>query len=741
MSSVEEQVAGQISEIIRQRKKRLPLVEGVLKRCSSLQEAMTAVRSSIEQLQQNSTENEMLTATCQQCLDVLLNHRGKIADIEQQALLARKRFSRDTVNIGFGGPKGMGKSFLLQKLSGLTNNEVPSADGLPVTAVRSVIQNSPDNCAKVVFHTPESFLQQRIWPLCRSLSINSPHTLSEFQSMKLPETQNSSDRSFQCCNKIREYQSALPEYRDLLTGEEKTIALSELRPYVTYRLPSPHDDKSTVPNHVYVAVSSVTIYCEFPQTAVKSLKLIDLPGLGELDPSLESIHTEGFKDNVDLCLFIRRPSGNRPDWDQEAQSALDTLTRNCPAGHPSDFVILVINGGGCKPDYVTIMEKDARDKLGDRYTILTTDKSDSQGLSAEVLSRALDHLSQKLPKSDNALFLGISESLNSLSRTIADFCDEAKRTLRQYGQGEDSEELRRHAAEQALRRFARLSLDIRRSIEKRAAKQEDLREVIDSLDRIKEEILEYFNNGMQEGSRENWLEMAIERYAQDNALNKVQTDMINQMRVQIAQRFSLELDSVYKDYIIHEILEKTVAALNDAKVLNNMLSEDSAEKNLKSFLSYLDNTELPVPQMREAVEGLITLKIEHNAQFYPRAYDPIRSLKDIADVMKIEGNTLEERCENLYTNLVDMGTRTIIDIRNKIIEETRNNLFNILLVAYEKFEDSIIRNDNAKEEWIRFFKSYYNDIITSDKKANISYLLNETLKQLSALRDRASSAV
>lgn len=740
MSSVEEQVAGQISEIIRQRKTRLPQVEGVLRRCALLQEAMIAVRSSIEQLQQNSTENEMLTTTCQDCLDVLSTHRKKIAFIEQQTRLARERFSRDTVNIGFGGLKGMGKSFLLQKLSGLTNNEVPSADGLPVTAVRSVIQNSPKNCATIVFHTPESFLQQRIWPLCRNLSINSPHTLQQFQSMRLPET-HASDRSFQYCNKIKEYQTSLPEYQDLMTGEEKTIKLSELRPYVTYRLPSPTDDKSTVPNHVYVAVSAVTIYCEFPQTSVKNLKLIDLPGLGELDPSLESIHTEGLKDNVDLCLFIRRASGPRADWDQEAQSALEILTNSCPAGSSSDFVIIVINGGGCPPKYVNIMEQEARKQLNNRYTILTTDKSDSQGLSAEVLSRALDHLSQKLPESDDALFRGISESLNNLSRTIADFCDEAKRMLRQYGQGEDSEELRRHAAKQALRRFARLSLDIRRNIEDRAVRQDDLKEVIDSLDRIKDEILEYFNNGMQEGSWESWLEMAIERYAQDNALNKVQTDMINQMRVQIAQRFSLELDSVYKNYIIHEILEKTVAALNDAKVLNNMLNEETAEKNLKSFLSHLDNTELPVPQMREAVAGLTTLKIEHNAQFYPRAYDPIRMLKNIADSMKIEGNTLEERCENLYTNLVDMGTRTIFDIRNKIIEETRNNLFNILLVAYEKFEDSIIRNDNIEEEWIRFFKSYYNDIITSDKKAHTSYLLNETLKQLGVMRDRASSAV
>ena len=77
-----------------------------------------------------------------------------------------------------------------------------------------------------------------------------------------------------------------------------------------------------------------------------------------------------------------------------------------------------------------------------------------------------------------------------------------------------------------------------------------------------------------------------------------------------------------------------------------------------------------VPQMRDAVEGLLHLKIEHNAQFYPRAYDPVRSLKKIADNMLIDGKTRDEKCRNLYMNLVDMGSCTILDIRNRIIEET-----------------------------------------------------------------------
>ncbi len=730
MPSIDEQIA----EIIKQRKACLPMIDDALKRCGALRGPVEETRNIIEELEENSTGNEMLADACAHCKEALQSFRTKISDIEQRAFIAQKRFARDTINIGFGGPKGMGKSFLLQKLSGLTDNEVPSADGLPVTAVRSIIKNSPKNKADVTFHDVQSFLEQRIWPLCRAIHIPEPRSILEFQTMSLPENRES-DLEIQYCQKLEKYQKALPEYEHLLSGESRAISLAELRPYVAYSLPSPDGDRP-VPSNVYLAVASVKIYCLFPRTTVRELLLIDLPGLGELDPSLESIHTEGFKDNVDLCLFVRRPACARPDWDREAQAALDTLTQSCPAGRPSDFVLMVINGGGCRKDYADIMEEETRTKLESRYTILSTSSSDSEGLSRDILAKALDHLAVCLPNADNQLLTDISASLSELSQKIMKFCDEAKRTLRQHGQGQDAEEIVRRAAEQARQSFSNLNWSILEKIENMAVREDDLEEVISTLDHIQGEMDEYFAHGMDEGSMEQWHKKAMESYAETGGISTWQADTINKLRVQIAQRFSQELDSVYRDYIC-VIQQEAVAAFNNAEVMNGLLSEGSPEKDLQKLVEYFDNAELTVPQMREAVEGLLHLKIEHNAQFYPRAYDPVRSLKKIADNMLIDGKTRDEKCRNLYMNLVDMGSRTILDIKNRIIEETRNNLFNILLVAYEKFDDLIIRNVNVLEEWIRFFKSYFSDIRPLEQKTNKSYLLNKTIRQLEALRARA----
>lgn len=728
MLSIEEQ----ISEIIKKRNSYSPKMNTIEERCAVILSSFKKTLDAIGKLSANTEDNEILAEECRKYQELLQDFIIEASGIEQRAVVARKRFSRDTINIGFGGPKGMGKSFLLQKLSGLSDNEVPSGDGLPVTAVRSVIRNSTENIAYITFHTEHSFLEQRIQPFCKEIHVYPPQTLEEFKLLKLPEVLES-DRADIYRQKLEEIQKAIPEYTSLLTGDVRTrVQLSELRPYVAYSLLAENGERPK-PSYKYLAVAGVEICCEFPVTNVRNLRLIDLPGLGELNPALESIHTEGFKDLVDLCLFIRRPAGPRPDWDNEAQSALDILTENCPTSRPSDFVRIVINAGNCNEDYADIMAEETSAKLASRYgEILRTTSSDSEGLSRDILSNAMNHLAKCLPTADDQLCNDINASLAELTRKASDFCDEAKRVLRKYGQWQDDEEIIRRAAEQAQQRFAFLSRNILEEIEKEAISENDLDDVVETLQTIEEEMDEYFENGMHEKSIEQWKKKALESFAKEDSIGPWQVGAINKLRVRIAQRFSQKLDLVYKDYIC-KIQEKAVNAFNDREVLNNLLDEDTPEKNLQKLVKYVNSTSLPIPQMAEAVDNLLNIKIEHNAQFYPRAYGPVRNLKSIADNLSITGNTREEKCNNLYDELRDIGSRAIIDIKNSIIREIYDNLFNILLVAYEKFDDDIIRNDGSREEWIRFFKSHFDDIQSTRKGDSKRVLLNNAIAQIDIL--------
>ena len=99
---------------------------------------------------------------------------GKIAQEKGKLALLSGRFTRPTLNIGVVGRAGQGKSNFLQKLTGLTAKEIPSASGSRhCTGAPSTIVNrdSQETYAEIKFHTEKSFLETVIAPFFRGLKL------------------------------------------------------------------------------------------------------------------------------------------------------------------------------------------------------------------------------------------------------------------------------------------------------------------------------------------------------------------------------------------------------------------------------------------------------------------------------------------------------------------------------------------------------------------------------------------
>ncbi|MBQ6131455.1 MAG: hypothetical protein IJL12_03855 [Selenomonadaceae bacterium] len=54
-----------------------------------------------------------------------------------------ERFSRKELHISFIGRAGQGKSLVMQNISGLSGNVIPSAEGSDCTGAKSIITNDP----------------------------------------------------------------------------------------------------------------------------------------------------------------------------------------------------------------------------------------------------------------------------------------------------------------------------------------------------------------------------------------------------------------------------------------------------------------------------------------------------------------------------------------------------------------------------------------------------------------------
>ena len=83
-----------------------------------------------------------------------------IRNLSEELALLKKRFSRETVQIAMIGRERMGKSTLIQSITGLGNEVIPAFDGSSCTGTVSVIHNCEENFhADITFFERGEFLQ------------------------------------------------------------------------------------------------------------------------------------------------------------------------------------------------------------------------------------------------------------------------------------------------------------------------------------------------------------------------------------------------------------------------------------------------------------------------------------------------------------------------------------------------------------------------------------------------------
>lgn len=430
-----------VDNILTARKGLLPAVQREI-------DAASLRRSSIEQLASRlrklkEIENDQ---------EALIRIDGSLLELDQllsdfservEALRAiHARFSRDTVNIGVSGEARVGKSTTLQKFSGLTDAQIPTGKGLPVTAVRSEIFNSIDERAEVTFRDQETFISEYIQPL---LEIVNKHldvplvadSLADFRRIKFPETlgSNIDSISTDSLSRLLDAQRSLDTYVPHLTGSVKEVPLENLRSYVAY--PSKEDldaEKATgqPPNRAYIAVKSVKIFCSFPHLVGVKVGLVDLPGLGEISASIADMHLHGLEDGVDQIFPIMRPTDAEGYAKQGISSNIDHLRRIQPGiQRRSDLITAGINVTKGLNYTVETLRDSFESKINaassDRIEVVEYSAVDDASV-ANLFDLLLQRVSERLPTMDQEVFAhalateasaaDVRETLTALNRTL-----------------------------------------------------------------------------------------------------------------------------------------------------------------------------------------------------------------------------------------------------------------------------------------------------------------------------------
>lgn len=407
-----------IDKVLEQRKQMLPRIEqyeyGLEARRNVIQRARTSV-SHLLDLEHAQERKDKLT----EILDLLdLLYAEAASDLERISSL-RARFSRETVCIGVSGMARVGKSTTLQKMSGLTDEQIPTGNRQNVTAVHSVIHNTSegDPRAKITFLSESEFIDDYIGSLVNDINgvlssteqLESPRSISGLRDMSIPSTLGSkiTSTAADSLKRLSDAQDCIDTYKRYLSSQAQYIVLkgddlARFKQFVAY----PEVDDTTA-NRAYLAVKDVELFCEFPSIPGVKLSLIDLPGFGEINEGVAKGHIAALDKNVDHVLDILKPQDTSGSLTQSDGHAFDLLCK-VQQGISSRKELITV-GINVFEDYAQNADK-LKEDFSNRYNLAQNNPFNVEMYHANeqesvfgIFGRILSELAVNLPHMDQDL--------------------------------------------------------------------------------------------------------------------------------------------------------------------------------------------------------------------------------------------------------------------------------------------------------------------------------------------------
>jgi hypothetical protein len=741
--------AERIARILDDRRRLLPAIRAEVTRWRTVDDRLASLATAVEALRTHAT-------TPAELRDALAlpfaEAREGAAEAVRLLRVLEARFARDTVNVGVSGQARVGKSTLLQSVSGLGDDQIPTGQALPVTAVRSRIFHAPDlRRATLRLHTFDTFVAEVLAPYHAELDVAGlPGTPEEFRGWVYPEPSPPpgppasdvnggrgggprrtaaphdvpGDRPSRVTmlNRLRAMQASFPTYADDLTGGERVVPLEELRPWVAYptnaQEQAARQQGSGPVARRYLAVRDVRIDCPFPHAQVRHLGIVDLPGLGEFAARADQHHVGGLQNEVDVVLMVKRPVEGMAYWGDADARALDLVDSARGFADRRDFVFLVLNTGDTAEALVTALRDHIRGQVNSGvpdqfFRVLETDAADSAAVFAHVLSPVLDHLAARMPTMDADTLAGTRGELRATAQRIGVLTDDLGRALASVAQASGS------VAEDLDLRSRRLRQDLSGALvglvsqlRAQARTVGEDQDYIDAVERAYTATRAWITNGLGVGAQA-WRDEALRSMTVDRNSSRYAGDELNRVRVEISSCFE-EID-VYFAARVRALWEQVAEIVRGHTGV--LLDGTAGEDALRRFAALLAEASEPCPRLRRAVEQLLTVRLDYRSQLHPR----VRAELDGLTLQERDPVTGEQRnrvvvevsadgAEQLYAFVAQMAEQAAYLTKKALLLREGVTPALVLHAAAEQLEDTMIRSGDSEREFKRLARSYRDEI-------------------------------
>ena len=719
-----------VNSIVAQRSAQLPQIEAQLNKLQQIEAALKDLKSF-----SNNPDFESVFSTIP--IDKTF---ATIAQAKRVLERALQRLGRTNSSIAVAGKARQGKSQLLQMLTGLGNEQIPTGDTNVCTAARSRIINDPNNqSATVHFLSQREFLEKKIWPAFEddpnrkeALGLSpSPESVQLFLSNPLPELTDASPsrcKFYEALKKIRDDINADPSIAAKLGSAPAQVSLSEVAKYVT-------KDNDELPNYYHV-VDYVDILTPFAVGLPDGIVVFDLPGLGEMTPDIRETALSAIKNDADIVLFLRKLDTDGDAWKEEDLETFDMLSKICQDEdiQPNNWVFLILNLDTRPSDNNEKNVESMLHNVPKGYTPVVC----NCGSQDAVRSMISDNMQTLLTNAENidsacvcrakmSMELSIQAAKEALSMMIETVKNSAQSGLDIDEKFEDFKaDLRTSFKAEVKERIGDLEDCIRKSLQEHFMEvyntmEEYYKQMDDAQDEFPadfptftpKKLVQQFKGGR--GSDE----------VVNEAIRSQLRSIVELMKKPLTQSCE-EIRSIYLDRMA-ELIVHNNPVIQKVIELNNSSSETTSEEKLNSIAKAVGRIEsISTSGIIAALNNLLGLNLTYEQQILPIVYenpsildfDPyykgtdekppiLRKLKETINY-KFQGdfntqkdalyNWLKEKSEEIISALLE-------NHEDCPIFRIAHIIYLIIAANYRNFVNQFIWSKTIEKEW----RDYYNN--------------------------------
>lgn len=408
-----------IDRIIAGRKKLLPHIKGAMERAQKAKKAVDHLNF-FRSGQIDSLPPELVEKLASISTDAFERQYGIIM-ARLESLL--QRFSREEINISFVGRAGQGKSLVLQRISGLEGDVIPSADGSDCTGARSIISNSPgtETRAEITFYTEREFIDivnnylravlgpsaYQVGSVSAISNINMDDLKSRVRYDQVTETS--------LLLHLEKYVQHVQEIQDKL-GSCVAISKNEIEFYVAQ-----YNSKNTEQKYyTYLGVKQANILSSFPCSQCGKIVLVDTIGTGATSLGVEEEMLRTVKEDSDAVVLMMRPDALRPRVEAEDYQFIEKISRAVTPEYAKQMLFWLVNRveTGKAPNAAQIPEIMDQLKKQDLPVAqyLNVDCWRQDEVEDRLLIPVLEQLSSNLSNIDKMILSGANEQLAALEQ-------------------------------------------------------------------------------------------------------------------------------------------------------------------------------------------------------------------------------------------------------------------------------------------------------------------------------------